>query len=176
MRLRNIVANICARAESRFASFTALLTTNAADLHKNNMEPDMQLGVFVKDPKTGAFTGSIRTLSSVVDHVEIVPTPKRSEAAPDFRVYGPTGSDFGAGWNKLSRDGGKPYISLVLRDPAFNNGQPLYPILVQGDDGQFVMAWEASDAARAPARPTVTPSEAATADALPAPAPGKRQK
>jgi uncharacterized protein (DUF736 family) len=145
-------------------------------IHNNNMEPAMQLGVFVKDLKSGVFTGSIRTLSSVVDHVEIVPTSKRSENGPDFRVYGPTGSDFGAGWNKLSRDGGKPYVSLVLRDPAFNNGFPLYPILVQGDDGQYVMAWEASDPSRAPARPTVTPAEAATADVGQAPAPGKRQK
>ena len=131
----------------------------------------MQLGVFVRDSKSGVFTGSVRTLASVVEHVEIVPVTKRSEAGPDFRVYGPTGSDFGAGWNRIARDGGKPYISLVLRDPSFNNGQPLYPILAQGEGNQFVMAWEAPDPTKAAVRPTVTPAEAAAADA---PAPGKR--
>lgn len=134
----------------------------------------MQLGTFTKDTKTGVLTGSIKTLSSVVEHVEIVPTSKRSEASPDYRVYGPTGSDFGAGWNKLARDNGKPYISLVLRDPAFNGGQPLYPILAEGENNEFVMAWEAPDPAKAPTRPAATPSELAAADGE-APAPGKRR-
>ena len=64
----------------------------------------------------------------------------------------PTGSDFGAGWNKISQDG-KAYVSLVLRDPQFNGGQPLYPILVVGENGQHVMAWEAPDPSRGPSAP-----------------------
>lgn len=151
-----------------------LLALNAADDKNNMWSRNMQLGVFVKDEKTGVIAGSIRTLSSVVDHVEVVPAQKRSPASPDYRVYGPTGSDFGAGWNKLSRDGGKPYISLVLRDPAFNGGQPLYPILVEGENNQFVLAWEAPDPNRAPTRPTVTPAEVAAAETQPTP--GRRAK
>lgn len=124
----------------------------------------MQLGQFTLDAKTGVYTGSIRTLASVVDFVEVAPAPaKRGDNSPDFRVYGPTGSDFGAGWNKLSQDG-KKYVSLVLRDPNFNEGQPLYPILVEGDGGAFVMLWEASDPARV-ARPATTPAERAAAEA-----------
>lgn len=136
----------------------------------------MQLGTFEKDPKTGVITGSIRTLSSVVEDVQIVPTTRRSDNGPDYRVFGPTGSDFGAGWNKLARDSGKPFISLVLRDPAFNGGQPLYPILAEGEANQFVMAWEAPDPSKAATRPTVTPAEVAAAEANAAPAPGKRAK
>lgn len=137
----------------------------------------MQLGVFRKDAKSGNLKGSIKTLSSAVENVEIVPVAhKRSEASPDFRVLGPTGSDFGAGWNKLSRDGGKPSISLVLRDPAFNGGQALYPILAAGENGEFVMAWEAPDPNRAaPVRPAATPAELAAADQE-APAPGGKRR
>ena len=123
----------------------------------------MQLGIFTKDASSGVLSGSIRTLSTTVDLVEITPTPKRTAASPDFRVLGPNGSDFGAGWNKLS-EAGKPYISLVLRDPQFNGGQPLYPIVVEGENGQHVMAWEAPDPTRAPTRPTVTPEQAKIAD------------
>ena len=131
----------------------------------------MQLGIFTHDQKTGVYSGAIKTLASVVELVEIAPAPaKRGDASPDYRVYGPTGSDFGAGWNKMS-EGGRKYISLVLRDPAFNDGQPLYPILVEGDEG-FAMIWEAPDAARA-TRPTLTPAEQAAADA---PAPGSTKR
>lgn len=136
----------------------------------------MQLGVFKKDAKTGNLKGSIKTLSSAVENVEIVPVAhKRSEASPDFRVLGPTGSDFGAGWNKLARDGGKQYVSLVLRDPAFNGGQALYPILAAGENGEFVMAWEAPDPSKAPVRPVATPAELAAADQE-APAPGGNRR
>lgn len=126
----------------------------------------MQLGVFKKDARTGNLKGSIKTLTSAVENVEIVAVAhKRSEASPDFRVIGPNGSDFGAGWNKRARDGGKPYISLVLRDPAFNGGQALYPILAAGEQGEYVMAWEAPDPAKAPTRPIATPAEIAAANA-----------
>lgn len=131
----------------------------------------MQLGTFTHDTKTGVYSGSIKTLASVVELVEIAPAPsKRGDASPDYRIYGPTGSDFGAGWNKMS-EGGRKYISLVLRDPAFNDGQPLYPILVEGDEG-FAMIWEAPDVTRA-VRPTLTPAEQAAADA---PAPGTTKR
>src|SRR5262245_55230512 len=114
----------------------------------------MQLGTFVKDQKTGVLAGSIKTLSIVVEPVHIIPEQrKRSDASPDYRVQGPTGSDFGAGWNKISSNGGKPYVSLVLHDPAFNEGKELYPILVEGETGQYVMAWEPPDPNRVPARP-----------------------
>lgn len=132
----------------------------------------MQLGVFTKD-NAGVFTGAIRTLSATVDHVEIAPASKRGAASPDYRVYGPTGSDFGAGWNKMSQEG-KAYISLVLRDPQFNGGQPLYPIVVEGENGQFVMAWEAPDPTKAPLRPTITPEQAKSADRIDAPTPGRK--
>ena len=131
----------------------------------------MQLGIFTKDAKTGIFTGSIKTLNDNIEGITIVPITKRGEAGPDYRVHGANGSDFGAGWNKTARDGGKPYISLTLRDPAFNDGQALYPIIVAGEDGQFVMAWEAPDPDKVtPVRPASAPATAPAAPAAPAPA------
>jgi uncharacterized protein (DUF736 family) len=135
----------------------------------------MQLGIFTKDVSSGVLSGSIRTLSTTVDQVEIAPANKRTAASPDYRVYGPTGSDFGAGWNKISQDG-KAYVSLVLRDPQFNDGQPLYPILVEGENNEFVLAWEAPDSSKAATRPTVTPAQAAAAEALDQPALGASKR
>lgn len=123
----------------------------------------MQLGTFTKDASSGVLTGSIRTLSTIVDHVEVAPAQKRTGASPDYRVYGPNGSDFGAGWNKIS-EAGKAYISLVLRDPQFNGGQPLYPIMVEGEGGEYLMAWEAPDPTKTPTRPSITPEQAAAAE------------
>ncbi len=131
----------------------------------------MQLGVFTKDAKTGIYSGGIRTLTNAIDGITIHPIAKRGDGGPDFRVHGPNGSDFGAGWNKTARDGGKPYISLTLRDPSFNDGQPLYPIIVEGDKGQYVLAWEAPDpsAPARPSKPSAEPNVAAS------PAPGARK-
>ena len=131
----------------------------------------MQLGIFTKDKKTGDFTGDIRTLANAVEGITITPIQKRGADGPDFRVLGPNGSDFGAGWSKLAKEGGKPYISLTLRDPSFNDGQPLYPILVEGENGQYVMAWEAPNPDRAPTRPATTPAQTSTAKAKDTPTP-----
>lgn len=134
----------------------------------------MQLGIFTKDKKNGVLSGSLRTLTNSVDGITVTPIQKRGSDGPDFRVQGPNGSDFGAGWSKLAKEGGKPYISLTLRDPAFNNGEPLYPILIEGDNEQFVLAWEAPDPGRA-TRPAPAPAAPALQTTSP-PAPGATRK
>jgi uncharacterized protein (DUF736 family) len=106
----------------------------------------MQLGSFTKDPKTGDFVGSIRTLTSNVEKVRIVARPPKtaetSKDAPDYDVLGPTGSDFGAGWTQKRASDNIEYISLRLYDPSFNNGQALRPALWPRKDGGFVMIHE----------------------------------
>jgi uncharacterized protein (DUF736 family) len=119
----------------------------------------MQLGIFDKDKKTGVYSGGLRTLTDTINGITVTPIQKRGADGPDFRVHGPNGSDFGAGWSKLAKEGGKPYISLTLRDPSFNNGEPLYPILIEGENEQYVLAWEAPDPDRAQ-RPQSTPKPA----------------
>jgi len=128
----------------------------------------MQLGIFTKDKKTGVFSGDLRTLTNAINGITVTPIQKRGSDGPDFRVQGPNGSDFGAGWSKLAKEGGKPYISLTLRDPSFNNGDPLYPILIEGEGEQFVLAWEAPDPERA-SRPTAGKSPATANTTTPAP-------
>lgn len=106
----------------------------------------MQLGSFQKDPKTGGYIGAIRTLTSAVEPVRIVPRPAKTadtnKDAPDFDVLGPTGSDFGAAWLQKRASDNIEYLSLRIYDPAFNNGQILRPALWPRKDGGFVMIHE----------------------------------
>ena len=122
----------------------------------------MQLGSFQKDAKTGGYIGSIRTLTSVVEPVRIVPREKAVDAhkdAPDFDVLGgPYGSDFGAGWKQKRAADNVEYISLRLYDAAFNNGQPLRPALWPNKDGSFIMIHEAQEPRLAPDPAPPSPS------------------
>lgn len=144
----------------------------------------MQLGTFQKDQKTGGFVGSIRTLTSVVEPVRIVPRPAKAAGAnkdaPDYDVLGgPHGSDFGAGWTQKRQSDGIEYISLRLFDASFNNGQALRPALWPNKDGSYVMIHEPIEprvaADPAPARPAMANGSAAArpAAAKETPAPGK---
>lgn len=116
----------------------------------------MQLGTFQQDHKTGGYIGAIRTLTSAVDPVRIVPRAKTADAhkdAPDFDVLGPTGSDFGAAWKQKRTSDGIEYLSLRLYDPAFNNGQALRPALWPRKEGGFVMIHEPMEPNAAPVEP-----------------------
>lgn len=123
----------------------------------------MQLGTFQKDPRSGGFVGSIRTLTSVVEPVRLVPRTKADDAhkdAPDFDVVaGPNGSDFGAAWKQQRQSDGIEFLSCRLYDPAFNEGEVLRPALWPRKDGTFVMIHEpiepgyVAEPAAAPTRP-----------------------
>jgi uncharacterized protein (DUF736 family) len=75
------------------------------------------------------FTGYIRTIT-LNSGVAIVPTPKATEKAPDYRVLSGA-TEIGAGWKKTSAEG-RPYLSIRLDDPSFN--APIACRLVSGDD------------------------------------------
>lgn len=118
----------------------------------------MQLGSFRKDPKTGGYIGAVKTLTSSVDPIRIIPRTKTDDAhkdAPDFDVFGPNGSDFGAGWTQKRQADGIEYISLRLFDPSFNNGQVLRPALWPRKDGALVLIHEPQDGQ--PAAPAPSP-------------------
>jgi uncharacterized protein (DUF736 family) len=144
----------------------------------------MQLGTFQKDPKTaGAFIGAIRTLTSVVEPVRIVPRLKAADAhkdAPDFDILGgPNKSDFGAAWLKKRQEDGIEYLSCRLFDPAFNNGEVLRPALWPRKDGSYALIHEPIEPAAqatadpAPAAPAAMNGSGRRAAAKDAPAPGK---
>lgn len=92
----------------------------------------MNLGNFNPDSRSGGYVGSIKTLTINLDNIRIVPRTKASgakEGTPDFDVFGPNGSDFGAGWWQKRQSDGLDYISLQLYDPSFNNGETMRPAL-----------------------------------------------
>ena len=48
-----------------------------------------------------------------------VKTPKSKE--PDFRIIGYKLGECGAGWNKIGKTSGKPFISITLEPQTMNN-------------------------------------------------------
>jgi uncharacterized protein (DUF736 family) len=138
----------------------------------------MQLGKFIKDQKTGVYTGEIRTSDGIFTDIQVVPIAKRGEAGPDARIYSATGSDFGAAWQKLRERDGKPYLSCNIHDLNFNGGRRLVgAILIESDEtpGVFVMAYEPADPTKAATRPAATPAESID-QTVAVPAPGRKPK
>ena len=76
------------------------------------------IGTFKKDGEN--YTGSIETLT-LRAKLTFEPTLKKSDNAPDFRVFNHTDdytSEIGAAWKKTSREGAQ-YLSVRLDDPSF---------------------------------------------------------
>ncbi len=46
-------------------------------------------------------------------------TPKSNE--PDFRIFGNINGEIGAGWNKIGKTSGKPFISISLEHPNISD-------------------------------------------------------
>ncbi len=92
------------------------------------------IGNFTQDEN--GFTGTITTLA-LKAKAAIKSIPKRSEHAPDYRVYA-NGAEIGAGWGKVSETS-KPYLSIKLDDPSF--GRPIYCRLITREDNTRVLLW-----------------------------------
>ena len=95
------------------------------------------IGTFTAD-KDG-FTGTLRTLTLNVK-VKLVPNPKESENAPDYRIVAGNNFEIGAAWKKLSKaEPPRPYLSVTLDDPSFP--ATLYARMVEGEDGVHNLIW-----------------------------------
>ena len=75
------------------------------------------LGTFSK-LDDGAFAGNFKTINVTVT-LAIVPVERRSDKAPDYRVYAGQRYEIGAGWSAKARESGKEYINLKLGSPEF---------------------------------------------------------
>jgi uncharacterized protein (DUF736 family) len=75
------------------------------------------LGTFTK-LDDGAYAGTFRTLNATAT-LAIVPVDRKSDKAPDYRVYGPNRFEIGAGWSATGKESGKEYINLKIGAPAF---------------------------------------------------------
>ncbi|HTT80788.1 MAG TPA: DUF736 domain-containing protein [Stellaceae bacterium] len=75
------------------------------------------LGTFTKQDN-GTFTGTLKTLN-VTAAISIVPVDKRSDNAPDFRVYAGSRYEVGAGWSQVAKTSGETYVNLKIAAPEF---------------------------------------------------------
>ncbi len=76
------------------------------------------IGTFTKDG--AGFAGTIQTLT-LNAKVTFEPQEKRSDNAPDYRVFHITDgftSEIGAAWKKTSKENAE-YLSVSLDDPSF---------------------------------------------------------
>jgi len=92
------------------------------------------IGIFTA--QDDGFTGTLRTLILNVK-VKIVPIPKESDNAPDYRIVAGT-VEVGAAWKKISK-ANRPYLSVVLDDPSFP--ATLYARLIEGEEGAHNLMW-----------------------------------
>ena len=88
------------------------------------------------------YTGTIRTLTVNVKAKIIANDQKKSEGAPDFRVYAGR-AELGAAWKaKTNGDEPRDYLSVQLDDPSFP--EPIRAALFE-DDGAAFLVWNRRD-------------------------------
>ena len=80
------------------------------------------------------FTGVIKTLNLNVK-AKIARAERTSEKGPDFRILDSRNTEFGAAWQKTSKETERDYLSVKLDDPSFP--APIYATLieVEGEEG-----------------------------------------
>jgi len=105
------------------------------------------LGTFTK-LDTGAFIGNFKTLN-VNSALSIVPVDKKSDEAPDHRVYAGQRYEVGAGWSKVAKESGETYVNLKIAAPEFGP-YAIYCRLVKleepAEDGAtHMILWEPRD-------------------------------
>jgi len=84
------------------------------------------------------YIGTIRTLTINVKAKIVANDQKKSEAAPDFRIYAGR-AELGAAW-KTPTNGDEPrnYLSVLLDDPSFP--EPIRVALLE-EDGAAYLVW-----------------------------------
>ena len=85
------------------------------------------------------YVGTIRTLTISVKARIVANEARKSEAAPQFRVYAGR-AELGAAW-KARTQGDKPrdYLSVLLDDPSFP--EPVRAALFEDDQGAAYLVW-----------------------------------
>ena len=94
------------------------------------------IGTFTK--KDGKFTGTIRTMTINVKVKITTNDNKKSDSAPDFRIYAGQ-AELGAAWKaKTKGDEPRDYLSVLLDDPSFP--EPIRAALFE-NDGVAYLVW-----------------------------------
>ena len=113
----------------------------------------MIIGNFSYDPAADTYRGDLCTLAIRQAHMIIRPNAKSSEKEPDYRVvlHAPKGPEIGAAWKRKS-EGGKPFVSVVIDDPALPN--PLNAALFLAEQENTArLVWSRGKKESAHARP-----------------------
>jgi len=84
------------------------------------------------------YVGTIRTLTVNVKAKIVANDAKKSEGAPDFRIYAGR-AELGAAWKARSNgEDGRDYLSVQLDDPSFP--EPIRAALFE-EDGAAFLVW-----------------------------------
>ncbi|MDZ5696715.1 DUF736 domain-containing protein [Chelativorans sp. M5D2P16] len=84
------------------------------------------------------YTGTIRTLTVNVKANIVANDRKKTEGAPDFRVFAGR-AELGAAWKaKTSGEEPRDYLSVLLDDPSFP--EPIRAALFE-EDGAAFLVW-----------------------------------
>lgn len=88
------------------------------------------------------YSGTIRTLTVNVKARIVANDQKKSEGAPDFRVYAGR-AELGAAWKaQTNAEEPRDYLSVQLDDPSFP--EPIRAALFE-DDGAAFLVWNRRD-------------------------------
>ena len=88
------------------------------------------------------YVGTIRTLTVNVKAKILANDQKKSEGAPDFRIYAGR-AELGAAWGaQTSGDEPRDYLSVQLDDPTF--AEPIRAALFE-EDGAAYLVWNRRD-------------------------------
>jgi uncharacterized protein (DUF736 family) len=122
-------------------------------------EITMIIGNFAYDVDRDIYLGDITTLTLQRSNVELRPTDKAGDKAPDYRIVQERdGSivEFGAAW-KRSSGNGRDFLSIMLDDPALPAG--LNAALFPSDrDDRATLVWQRQTKKTPAAEPEPTSS------------------
>lgn len=88
------------------------------------------------------YTGTIRTMTINVKAKIVINENKKSDSAPDFRIYAGQ-AELGAAWKAQTKgDEPRKYLSVLLDDPSF--AEPIRAALFD-EDGAAFLVWNRRD-------------------------------
>ena len=95
------------------------------------------IGTFTRD-KTG-YSGAIRTLTVNIKARFVPNDARKSESAPDYRIFSGQ-AELGAAWKQRSSgETPRDYLSVVLDDPCF--AEPVRVALFDDGKGSARLVW-----------------------------------
>lgn len=103
------------------------------------------IGYVTHNAEKDSYKGTLKTLT-ISAGIEIVPNmEKTKDTQPDYRVFTDERTEIGAGWNKVGKNSGNPYVSLTFAAPEL--GRRIFANLgtAAGQDDESVLAiiWNA---------------------------------